>query len=82
MVEVRRQGYEVANLDSTVVLERPRLGHRRAEIRANLAQLLQADEGAVNVKGKSHEGVDAAGEGRAIIAHAVVLLARNQEMGR
>lgn len=71
---VHDRGYVVGNLDATVILERPRIGPVRDEIRANLARLLDVDASRVNVKGKSHEGVDAVGEGRAIEVHASVLL--------
>lgn len=72
MRRVRAAGYRVGNLDATVVLERPKLGPRKEEIRARLAELLGTD--AVNVKGKTHEGLDAVGRGKAIEAHAVVLI--------
>ena len=71
---VRKAGYEIANLDATVILERPRLKDRKTEIRRRLAAILSVDEQQVNIKGKSHEGVDAVGRGEAIEAHAVVLL--------
>jgi 2-C-methyl-D-erythritol 2,4-cyclodiphosphate synthase len=71
---VRQAGFEIANLDATVILERPRLKDRKHEIRARLAAILGVDESAINVKGKSHEGVDAVGRHEAIEAHAVVLL--------
>jgi 2-C-methyl-D-erythritol 2,4-cyclodiphosphate synthase len=66
----------VANLDATVVLEKPRIGPVKGEMRRSIAGLLGVDAGSVNVKGKSHEGVDAIGEGEAIAAHVVVLLTR------
>ncbi len=68
--------YALVNLDATVILERPRLLPHKAAIRANLARLLAVPETAINVKGKTHERVDAVGEGRAVEVHAVVLLAR------
>lgn len=71
---VREAGYEIANLDATVILERPRLAPHKGAIRDSIARVLGLDAGAVNVKGKSHEGVDALGEGRAIEAHCVVLI--------
>lgn len=71
---VRQAGYEIANLDATVILERPRLKDRKHEIITNLAEILHTDQHRVNVKGKSHEGVDAVGRAEAIEAHAVVLL--------
>ena len=73
--QIAQRGWRVVNLDTTVVLERPRIGAHKSTIRTNLATLLGVGEDAVNVKGKSHERVDAVGEGRAIEAHAVVLLA-------
>jgi 2-C-methyl-D-erythritol 2,4-cyclodiphosphate synthase len=74
--QVRAAGYTVANLDATVILERPKLSPHKPAIRANLATLLGVAPEAVNIKGKTHEKVDAVGEGRAIEAHAVVLLSR------
>lgn len=73
---VRDAGWRVGNLDATVVLERPRLGPVKEQIRTNLARLLDVGLDRVNVKGKSHEGVDALGEGRAVEAEVVVILVR------
>ena len=73
---VHAAGYAVVNLDTTVVLERPKIGPLKAQVRANLARLLHVAPERVNVKGKTHEKVDAVGEGRAVEAHAVVLLMR------
>jgi 2C-methyl-D-erythritol 2,4-cyclodiphosphate synthase len=42
----------------------------------NLSRLLGCDESAINLTGKTHEKVDAVGEGRAIEVHAVALLRR------
>ncbi|MBM4108541.1 MAG: 2-C-methyl-D-erythritol 2,4-cyclodiphosphate synthase [Phycisphaerae bacterium] len=67
-------GFGVASLDATVILERPRLAALKDRMRAHIASLLGVPPERVNVKGKSHEGVDAVGEGRAVEVHAVVLL--------
>ena len=66
----------VGNLDVTVICQRPKLSPHKAAMRANLARLLGVDVAQVNVKGKTHEQVDALGEGRAIACHVVVLLVR------
>ena len=74
---VRRMGdagYEVGNMDVTVICERPKIGPRKGELVEALSAGLGCDKGQVNVKGKTHEGVDAVGEGRAIEVQAVVLL--------
>lgn len=67
-------GWTIANVDATVILERPRLGPHKGAIRTRLADLLRVAEDQVNVKGKTHEGVDAVGKGLAVEVHAVVLL--------
>jgi 2-C-methyl-D-erythritol 2,4-cyclodiphosphate synthase len=69
-------GWSVANVDATVILERPKIGPHKDAIRANLARLLAIAPGQVNIKGKTHEGVDAVGQGLAVEAHAVVLISR------
>ena len=74
--EMKQHGYEIANVDSTVHLERPRLRPYIDEIRKGLADALEVETNRVSVKAKTGEGVDAVGERRAIRADAVVLLAR------
>ncbi len=71
---VHAAGYRPTNLDTTVICERPKLGPHKDTIRQALAGLLGMPPDRVNIKGKTHEKVDAVGEGRAIEAHAVVLL--------
>jgi 2-C-methyl-D-erythritol 2,4-cyclodiphosphate synthase len=73
---VRAAGWGVVNVDATVILERPKIGAVKEKIRGNLARVLGVEVGCVNVKGKTHERVDAVGEGRAIEVHVVVLLGK------
>ena len=72
---VEKSGYRIANLDATIILEHPRIGPRKDELRSRLAELLGLPADLVNLKGKTHEKVDAVGEGRAIEVHVVTLLA-------
>uniref|UniRef100_A0A5B7BGI4 2-C-methyl-D-erythritol 2,4-cyclodiphosphate synthase n=1 Tax=Davidia involucrata TaxID=16924 RepID=A0A5B7BGI4_DAVIN len=67
-------GYELGNLDATLILQRPKLSPHKEAIRANLSKLLGADPSVVNLKAKTHEKVDSLGENRSIAAHTVVLL--------
>jgi len=69
------RGFGVVNLDATVVCEEPKLGVHRDAICSNIARMLGVGADRVNVKAKTHEGVDAVGEGRAVEVHCVVLLA-------
>lgn len=72
---MRTRGLELVNLDATIICERPKIGPAKAAVRSHLARLLGCAETLVNVKGKTHEKVDAVGEGRAIEVHVVALLA-------
>jgi 2-C-methyl-D-erythritol 4-phosphate cytidylyltransferase/2-C-methyl-D-erythritol 2,4-cyclodiphosphate synthase len=67
-------GYEIGNVDVTVVLERPKIKDHVDAMRANLAQALGVDAARVSVKGKTNEGVDAVGRGEAVAAHAIALV--------
>jgi len=73
---MRARSFAISNLDATVICERPKIGPRKAELVSTIAGLLGVPSERVNVKGKTHEKVDAVGEGRAIEVHAVVLLER------
>ncbi|CAL9077578.1 unnamed protein product [Musa acuminata var. zebrina] len=69
-------GYELGNLDATLILQRPKLSPHKEAIRSNLCDLLGAHSSVVNLKAKTHEKVDSLGENRSIAAHTVVLLIR------
>jgi 2-C-methyl-D-erythritol 2,4-cyclodiphosphate synthase len=71
---VKEKGYKVANIDSVVDLEKPKLRPHIDAMRANLAAALEIDIEQVSVKAKSGENVDAVGESRAVRAQAIVLL--------
>ena len=70
----REKGFRVANLDSTVSLEAPKLRPYIDEIRGRIAELLGVEIGQVSVKAKTGEGVDSVGRREAIRAEAAVLL--------
>ncbi len=70
------RGYRVVNVDSTVILERPKLKDYRAAIRESLAAALGLDVERVSVKFKTAEKLGPVGEGRSAEAQAVVMVAR------
>ena len=76
--EVRGAGWSVANIDATVVCERPRLRPCIELIRERLASVMGVGKGRISVKGKTNEKMDDVGAGVGIEAHAVVLL---EELG-
>ena len=71
-----QSGYKVVNVDANISLERPRLRPYIQEMREKLAHVLSVDGACVSVKAKTGEGLDAVGEGRAVVAQAIVLLGR------
>jgi 2-C-methyl-D-erythritol 2,4-cyclodiphosphate synthase len=73
---VNAQGHQIANVDSTIILERPKLKDHRESIRAKLAETLGLDAGLVSVKFKTAERLGPVGEGLSAEAQAVVLLWR------
>jgi 2-C-methyl-D-erythritol 2,4-cyclodiphosphate synthase len=73
---VRQAGYRIVNVDSTVILERPKLSGYRLPIRESLARTLGLELDRVSVKFKTAERVGPVGEGRSAEAQAIVTLAR------
>jgi 2-C-methyl-D-erythritol 4-phosphate cytidylyltransferase/2-C-methyl-D-erythritol 2,4-cyclodiphosphate synthase len=71
---VTARGFEVGNVDVTVILETPKIKNHVDAMRAAVAQAIGIDIPRVSIKGKTNEGVDAVGRGEAIAAHAVALL--------
>ena len=73
---VRAQGWQIGNIDSTVIAQEPRLAPYIAAMRQRLSQALLVELGQVNVKAKTAEGMGPVGQGEAIEASAVCLLMR------
>ena len=71
---VRAQGWQLGNVDSTVIAQAPKLAPHIEAMRARLAEVLGLVPEAVNVKAKTAEKLGPVGEGRAIEARAVCLL--------
>jgi len=74
MRRCREAGYEVGNLDATLITQKPKLSPHKVAIKTSLCKLMDVHESCVNIKAKTHEKVDAIGEERAIGCHAVVML--------
>jgi 2-C-methyl-D-erythritol 2,4-cyclodiphosphate synthase len=69
---VRDAGYRVVNVDCTVIAQEPRLQPYLEEMQSNISE--QVDHAAVNVKGKSPEGLGVLGQGGGIAAQAVATI--------
>ncbi len=73
---VREAGYRITNIDSTVILQRPKLKDYRLPIREKLAETLGLDVDQVSVKFKTAEKVGPVGEGLSAEAQALATLVR------
>jgi 2-C-methyl-D-erythritol 2,4-cyclodiphosphate synthase len=71
---VNGAGYTINNVDTTVVMERPKLSPQRGAIRARLAAALDIDQDRVNVKASTGEGLGFVGRGEGVAALAVATL--------
>ena len=68
---VKAAGYEIANVDSTLILAQPKIGPHASRIRQHLSKLLGISPEQIGIKAKTPEGM---GTDNAAIAHAAALL--------
>jgi 2-C-methyl-D-erythritol 2,4-cyclodiphosphate synthase len=74
VARARAAGWRVVNVDIVIATEGPRIAPHRAALRARIAQLAGVAADAVNVKGKSLEGLGALAGGAGVAVQAVCLL--------
>ena len=79
LTKVREAGWEVCNVDSTLILDAPKIGPVANSIRQSIATLLEISPEDVGVKAKTPEGM---GTEKAAIAHVVVLLEKHEDHKR
>ncbi len=76
VARLRAAGWQVGNVDATVVAQEPRLAGHMAAMAVRLAQALGVDPAQVNVKAKTAEKLGPVGQGQAIETRAVALIHR------
>jgi 2-C-methyl-D-erythritol 4-phosphate cytidylyltransferase/2-C-methyl-D-erythritol 2,4-cyclodiphosphate synthase len=74
---VRAAGWSVANVDVTIIAERPKLLPYLNAMQTRLAKALGCDETSVSIKGKTNEGLDSMGRGESMACHAVALIVKS-----
>lgn len=74
--EVISRGYRINNLDTTIIIEAPKLRPYIDAMRAEIARVLQLSMDDVSIKAKTSEKVGIIGRGEAVVAEAVVLLVK------
>jgi 2-C-methyl-D-erythritol 2,4-cyclodiphosphate synthase len=78
MKKVRSMGYRVVNIDSTVLLERPKLRDYVDQMRENIADLLDIPLDFVSVKATTTEGLGYIGRGEGIMTQSIVLIEKER----
>lgn len=75
-------GYEIGNVDCTVICERPKIMPKVAMIRERLSSIMGVEIGDISVKGKTNEQMDDVGSGKGIEVHAVCLIKEKDGGGK
>lgn len=71
---VKKEGYQLGNLDCTIIAQKPKMAPYIEQMRERIAGLLEADIGQINVKATTTEKLGFTGRGEGIAAQAVILL--------
>ena len=73
---IEERGYKIANIDVTILAERPKMASHIPAMKTRLAEAMNISESQINIKAKTNEGLDAIGQGEAIGAQAIALIER------
>ena len=71
---IKEEGYEIGNIDSTIIAQKPKLASFIPKMRENIADALEISVSQINVKATTEEGLGFTGEGLGIASQAVCLL--------
>lgn len=71
---IEEKGYEIVNIDSTILAQQPKMLPHIEKMRQNIAQTLELDIDRISVKATTTENLDSIGEERAIASEAICLL--------
>lgn len=71
---LKKNGYAIANIDSTLVIQKPKIAPYIDDMRKTLANVLDIDTDRISVKATTSEGLGPEGRGECISAYAVVLI--------
>ena len=70
------KGYSIMNIDSTIIAQRPKMAPHIPAMVKNIARALNVDEGVVNVKATTEEGLGFTGSGEGISAQSICLISK------
>ena len=72
--KLRENGYQVGNIDVTMIAQKPKLKDYIPQMRENIARVLETDVSRINVKATTEEHLGFTGDGSGMACHAVCLL--------
>ena len=75
---LREHGYEVGNIDATIIAQKPKMAPHILQMRKNMAEALGIPESKINVKATTEEGLGFTGSGEGISSQAICLLTEIQ----
>ena len=71
---IQKEGYKIANIDSNIICQKPKLMNYIEQMRENIANVLGLELNQISIKAKTNEKMDSTGNGIAIVANAVCLM--------
>lgn len=74
---LNKQGYSIGNIDSTLVLERPKIAPYIEQMKQNIAGALQCGKNQISIKATTNEGLGSIGRGEGAAAYAIALINSN-----
>ena len=75
---IRREGWEINNIDSVIVAERPKIKPYISSMKENLAKILEIDNSFIGIKATTNEKLGPEGREEGISCHSVVLLKKKE----
>ena len=76
---LKAQNFRIVNIDSTVILEEPKISKYIQSMKHNISSTLQCDVNLINIKATTEEGLGFTGIREGIAAHAVVLIKKGEQ---
>ncbi len=73
-IKLANNGYEIENIDTTIICEEPKLGEIKEMMASVIAQTLDIDGSQISIKATTSDGLGCTGEGKGIAVAAVVLI--------
>ena len=72
--EVRKKNWRLEQVDTVILLEKPKLGPHKQNIRKSLSKILDLDAPSISIKAKTMEGLGPEGQGLAVTCEAIVVM--------